>query len=230
MADKIPNHVAVIMDGNGRWATKKNLLRTAGHKVGVETIREIVKYSSKSGIKALTLYAFSTENWQRPKEEVGFLMNLFKKYFIKETPELNDNNVQIGVVGDIKRLDDELNSIINNSMELTKNNTGLILSFAINYGGRDEIIMACNRAKDGLNPGEDITADMIEKCLYTAELPELDLLIRTGGDIRISNFLLWQCAYAEFIFIDTLWPDFTKEEYVEALNEFSRRKRRFGKV
>lgn len=230
MADKIPNHVAIIMDGNGRWATKRKIIRTAGHQVGVETIREIVRYSSNSGIKALTLYAFSTENWQRPKEEVGFLMNLFKKYFIKETPELNEENVQIRVIGDLSKLDDELKGIISDSMEKTKDNTGLILSFAINYGGQDEIINACNKTISQLGSDEVVTKALFEKNLYTAGLPELDLLIRTGGDIRLSNFLLWQCAYAEFVFVDTLWPDFTKEEYISAINEFSRRKRRFGKV
>lgn len=230
MADKIPNHVAIIMDGNGRWATKRNIIRTAGHQVGVETIREIVRYSSNSGIKALTLYAFSTENWQRPKEEVGFLMNLFKKYFIKETPELNEENVQIRVIGDLSKLDDELKGIISDSMEKTKDNTGLILSFAINYGGQDEIINACNKTISQVGLDGLVTKELFEKNLYTAGLPELDLLIRTGGDIRLSNFLLWQCAYAEFVFVDTLWPDFTKEEYISAINEFSRRKRRFGKV
>lgn len=230
MADKIPNHVAIIMDGNGRWATKRNIIRTAGHQVGVETIREIVRYSSNSGIKALTLYAFSTENWQRPKEEVGFLMNLFKKYFIKETPELNEENVQIRVIGDLSKLDDELKGIISDSMEKTKDNTGLILSFAINYGGQDEIINACNKTIAQIGSDKVVTKELFEKSLYTAGLPELDLLIRTGGDIRLSNFLLWQCAYAEFVFVDTLWPDFTKEEYISAINEFSRRKRRFGKV
>lgn len=230
MADKIPNHVAIIMDGNGRWATKRNFLRTAGHEVGVETIREIVRYSSNNGIKALTLYAFSTENWQRPKEEVGFLMALFRKYFVKETPELCEENVQIRVIGDRTKLDDELNAIIDDSMEKSKNNTGMILSFAINYGGQDEILHACNEAVKQAGINGVITKEVLEANLYTAGLPELDLLIRTGGDIRISNFLLWQCAYAEFVFVDTLWPDFTKDEYVSALEEFGRRKRRFGKV
>lgn len=232
MAEKIPNHVAIIMDGNGRWATKRNIIRTAGHQVGVETIREIVRYSSNCGIKALTLYAFSTENWQRPKEEVGFLMALFRKYFVKETPELCEENVRINVIGDRSKLDDELNSIIDDSMEKSNNNTGMVLSFAINYGGQDEILNACNKCIENINAGknETVTKEMLEENLYTAGLPELDLLIRTGGDIRISNFLLWQCAYAEFVFVDTLWPDFTKEEYICALEEFSKRKRRFGKV
>lgn len=232
MADKIPGHVAIIMDGNGRWATKRNIIRTAGHQVGVETIREIVRYSSNCGIKALTLYAFSTENWQRPKEEVGFLMALFRKYFVKETPELCRENVQIRVIGDRSRLDDELNAIIEDSIEKSKDNTGMILSFAINYGGRDEILNACNKCLKQINDKESsvITQEMFEENLYTKGLPELDLLIRTGGDIRISNFLLWQCAYAEFVFVDTLWPDFTKEEYIAALEEFGKRKRRFGKV
>lgn len=232
MSDKIPGHVAIIMDGNGRWATKRNIIRTAGHQVGVETIREIVRYSSDCGIKALTLYAFSTENWQRPKEEVSFLMELFRKYFVKETPELCRENVQIRVVGDRSRLDDELNAIIDDSIEKSRDNTGMILSFAINYGGQDELLNACNMCIKQAKESNDmtVTKEMFENNLYTAGLPELDLLIRTGGDIRISNFLLWQCAYAEFVFVDTLWPDFTKEEYMEALEEFGKRKRRFGKV
>ncbi|MBQ9624761.1 MAG: di-trans,poly-cis-decaprenylcistransferase, partial [Clostridia bacterium] len=198
-------------------------------QVGVETIRKIVRYSSNNGIKALTLYAFSTENWQRPKEEVGFLMDLFRKYFVKETPELCRENVVIKVIGDRSKLDDKLNSIIDDSVEKSKDNTGMILSFAINYGGRDEIVNACNLSVKQANGGE-ITAEMLEQNLYTKGLPELDLLIRTGGDIRISNFLLWQCAYAEFVFSDVLWPDFSEEDYIAALEEFGKRKRRFGKV
>lgn len=229
----LPNHIGIIMDGNGRWATKKNMPRSFGHKAGVDTVRSIVRYSSDIGIKALSLYAFSTENWGREDTEVSTLMKILFNFFSSEVEVLHKENVKVIILGNLDRFAPEIRKVLIAAIDKTANNTGLILGLALNYGAQDEIVNACKHiACDVLNNNitiDDITKDMLNSNLYTSIMPELDLIIRPGGEKRISNFLLWQSAYAEFVFCDTLWPDFTNEEYLKALNEFSDRKRRFGK-
>ncbi len=234
LSKNLPNHVGIIMDGNGRWAKMQNKPRLYGHKAGVETIREIVKISSRLGIKALTLYAFSTENWKRPHTEVAGLMGIFSRYLKKEVSELNDNNVKLRIVGDIAPLSQKLKEQIAESEKLTKKNTGLVLNIAVNYGGRSEVLNAVREiaemVKQGrIHPG-DISESTIEENLYTYGLPDPDLVIRTSGEMRLSNFLIWQCAYSELWFTPVLWPDFTEEIFLSALEEFQNRKRRFGGV
>lgn len=232
MDNRLPKHVAIIMDGNGRWAKKQGKMRTFGHKAGVETVRKIVRESGNLGIEVLTLYTFSTENWARPDEEVGFLMNLLLHFFQKEVDELNRENVSIRILGEMDGFPEKLRKVMDGAVKRTKDNTGLILALALNYGGQDEILMAARACADELQSGKikEITKEAFASHLYTAGFPPLDLLIRTSGEIRLSNFLLWQCAYAEFVFVDTLWPDFDETEYHKALEEYGRRKRRFGKV
>ena len=229
-ADAIPRHVAIIMDGNGRWAKAHGLPRSLGHRAGVDRLRGIIRLSSDIGVKALTLYAFSTENWKRPKDEVGVLMNLLIEYFNKEIDELNENNVRIKALGDISFFPDKVREAIESAMARTRENTGLKLNIALNYGSRAEILRAANEsAKAIANSGaEEITEELFTSFLYTADSPELDLLIRTSGEQRISNFLLWQLSYAELLFTDTYWPDYTDERYIEALRTFAARSRRFG--
>jgi undecaprenyl diphosphate synthase len=234
LSKNLPNHVGIIMDGNGRWAKMQNKPRLYGHKAGVETIREIVKISSRLGIKALTLYAFSTENWKRPHTEVAGLMGIFSRYLKKEVSELNDNNVKLRIVGDIAPLSQKLKEQIAESEKLTKKNTGLVLNIAVNYGGRSEVLNAVREiaemVKQGrIHPG-DISESTIEENLHTYGLPDPDLVIRTSGEMRLSNFLIWQCAYSELWFTPVLWPDFTEEIFLSALEEFQNRKRRFGGV
>lgn len=228
----IPKHIAIIMDGNGRWAKNKNKPRSIGHKKGAEAVRDIVKASHSLGVEALTLYTFSTENWARPDEEVGFLMKLLMTFFQKEVEELDKQNVQIRVLGDMSKFPTLLKDTMQKAIEQTSSNTGLILGLALNYGGQDEIINAVKACGQDYKDGkiEEITKEAFESHLYTAGFPELDLLIRPGGEQRISNFLLYQSAYAEFVFMDTLWPDFTREKFMEAIDIFSNRKRRFGNV
>lgn len=228
----IPEHVAIIMDGNGRWAKKQNFIRSIGHQAGVDTVRAIVDESMNLGIKAVTLYAFSTENWARPFEEVNFLMKLLENFFRKEVEKYHKQGVKLVVIGDMNKFDEKLQKLMGDAIELTKDNTKLTVALALNYGGQDEILRACKMLADDYKNGkiEEITKENFEDKLYTRELPPVDLMIRPGGECRISNFLLWQCAYAEFVFVDTLWPDFTREEYAKAIEEFSGRKRRFGKV
>ncbi len=232
MEKSIPAHVAIIMDGNGRWAKKQSLIRSKGHSAGVEAVRNIVKASKNLGVKALTLYTFSTENWARPKMEVTFLMKLLLNFFKNEVDELHENGVKISIIGDVSKFTKEIQDEMDLAVEKTKDNKDLILSLALNYGGQDEILSACNKLLRAYKNEENhiITKEEFEHELYTSELPPLDLLIRPGGEKRISNFLLWQCAYAEFVFTDTLWPDFTVSDYENAIDEFSTRKRRFGKV
>ncbi|KEI01419.1 isoprenyl transferase [Clostridium botulinum] len=230
--DNIPKHIAIIMDGNGRWAKQKKLPRTLGHKAGVETIREIVKQCSKLDVKILTLYAFSTENWKRPKEEVGALMKLLVEYLKKELKELHEENVVIRTIGDISRLPNICQEELNNAYNTTRNNTGLILNLALNYGGRDEIINAMKeigeRIQEGTLSPEDINEELISQCLYTKNLPDPDIIIRTAGEQRLSNFLLWQCAYSEFWYTDIKWPDFKKDDLCKAIYDYQNRDRRFG--
>lgn len=232
--DNIPNHVAVIMDGNGRWASKKGLPRIAGHKEGMTAVRNIVRTAVKYKVNILTLYAFSTENWKRPKPEVEFLMKLPKEFSHIYLPEMVENNVRIDTIGDFNSLPNHTKDAINHAKEQTKQNDGLLLNFAMNYGGRYEILRAIKQiTEDVTSRHMDInTLDeaLFEKYLYTNHLCDPDLLIRTSGEQRISNFLLWQSAYTEFWFTDVLWPDFNEELFTEALLDYQKRKRRYGGV
>lgn len=231
---KIPRHIAIIMDGNGRWAQRKGFLRSFGHRAGVESLRDIVKAASQMGVKVLTAYAFSTENWKRPDEEVSFLMSLFSEYLDNEIDELHQNHVKINFIGKIDELAVALQHKIENAQARTLHNDGLVLNLAVNYGGRAEItravqIITKKVAAGALKP-EEITDNTIQEHLYTAALPDPDLLIRPSGDLRISNFLLWQSAYAEFWFTDIQWPDFKPKHLIEAIVDYQERDRRFGGV
>lgn len=232
--NNIPKHIAIIMDGNGRWAKKRSLPRSLGHKAGVETIREIVKTSSKIGIKYLTLYAFSTENWKRPKDEVSALMKLLVDYLKKEVSELDKNNVIINFIGDISMLPNVCQEELIKAKEQTRNNTGLCLNLALNYGGRNEIISAVKSivkdAKNGLLSENDIDESTIESRLYTTCMDDPDIIIRPSGEYRLSNFLLWQSAYSEFWFSDIFWPDFTSNDLYHAIYDFQKRDRRYGGI
>ena len=229
---KIPTHVAIIMDGNGRWAKKRNMPRVKGHYEGMQTVKKITKYASKLGIKYLTLYAFSTENWARPKEEVSYLMDLPEKMFTSFMPELMENNVKVEVIGVVEKLPENTRKAVEDAIEQTKNNTGLKLIFALNYGSKDEIVTAVKRIAQGIANNEykveEIDEQLISDNLFTKDTPDPELLIRTSGEQRISNFLLWQIAYSEFIFTKVAWPDFVEEEFYKALLEYQSRDRRFG--
>ena len=230
--NRIPKHIAIIMDGNGRWAKERNLPRQFGHKAGVETIRKIIKEADRLGVGYVTFYAFSTENWKRPVEEINALMKLLVQYLRQEIDELDRNNVVIKVLGDISRLPDECIEEINRATERTAKNTGIVMNFALNYGGRDEITRAVQMiAKDVENnkiSAEEVSKETIEKYLYTAGMPDPDIIIRPSGEQRLSNFLLWQCAYSEFWYSHINWPDFTEENLRMAIYDFQNRDRRFG--
>jgi undecaprenyl diphosphate synthase len=228
--EALPKHVAVIMDGNGRWAKAKKLSRSAGHRAGVDRLRGIIRMSSDLGIVSLTLYAFSTENWKRPSDEVGTLMALLIEYFTKEIDELFANNVRIRIIGAYEEFAPTVRNVIERAMKRTENNTGLNLNIALNYGSRAEIVRAANLAmRQAITEGKsEITAGMLEQNLYTAGQPEVDLVIRTSGEHRFSNFLLYQISYAEFIFPEEYWPDFSDEAYLDALRVYQSRSRRFG--
>ena len=232
--DTLPRHVAIIMDGNGRWATQRGLPRSAGHAAGVEALRDIIRASDDWGIECLTIYAFSTENWARSKEEVGALMALLLKYFASEIDELDAKHVRILILGDVDGLPEAQRKAVCDAMERTKDNTGLKLNIALNYGGRAELVRAAQRLADRVQKGElkpeEIDAEALAAQLYTAGQPDVDLLIRTSGEQRLSNFLPWQTAYAEMVFDRTLWPDFDRACYLKALREFASRSRRFGGV
>ncbi|MCH3963992.1 MAG: isoprenyl transferase [Clostridium sp.] len=232
--NNIPKHIGIIMDGNGRWAKKRNLPRTLGHKAGVEAIREIVKECSNIGVKYLTLYAFSTENWCRPRDEVSALMRLLVQYLRREFSELDKNNVIINHIGDISQLPELCQKELESAYENTRNNTGLILNLALNYGGRAEIARAfkliASDIKDGLLEAEDIDESMISNYLYTKNMPDPDIIIRPSGEKRLSNFMLWQCAYSEFWYSDIYWPDFKKEDLLKAIYDYQNRNRRFGGI
>lgn len=229
---KIPRHIAIIMDGNGRWAKEKNLPRIMGHRSGVKAVDAITEACARLGIKALTLYAFSLENWKRPKKEVDALMSLFEHSLKENEEKLQRNNIRFNAIGRLAGLPPSLNSAIEDLMSRTRSNTGMILTLAVNYGGRGEILDAVKAAcRFCSESNEDVSSwkeDDLEKLLYTEGLPELDLVIRTSGEMRLSNFLLWQAAYAEFYATDTLWPDFDAEELNKALKEYENRERRFG--
>ena len=223
-------HLAIIMDGNGRWAKLNKLPRTAGHYRGVEVLRNITIYANKLGIKCLTVYAFSTENWKRSMEEVNYIMSLPKVFFSRYIEELMENNVRIMIIGDREKIPNETMSVIDDAIKTTANNTGLILNFAFNYGARDEIVKAAKAYAVDYAQGKiaDLDEDTFASYLYTKDLPEVDLLIRTGSQMRLSNFLLYQLAYSEFIVIDTLWPDFDNVTLDRCIEEFSNRNRNFG--
>ena len=226
--DALPKHVGIIMDGNGRWAKKRLLPRTAGHKVGVDVARSIMTYADELGIKYLTLYTFSTENWKRSKDEVDFLMNLLKVHIKTEGDFYKKQNIRFLHAGDITALSEDLQKEIHSLIDATKNNTGISLILAINYGGRDEIIRGINKA---ISEGHtSITENDFKKFLDNPEVPDADLIIRTGGEQRLSNFLMWQSAYSEFEFTDILWPDYKKEDFYQSLLSFQSKNRRFGGV
>ena len=230
---KIPAHVALILDGNGRWAKKRGLPRQLGHKKGCETLEQVVEDAARLGIRYLTVYGFSTENWKRPEEEVGALMQLILDFFASEIDELDEKNVRILILGDKAALPEKQRDTLIEAERRTAKNTGLHLNIALNYGGRAELtraarLMAQEAAQGRLNPDE-ISEETVAQRLYTAGQPDVDLMIRTSGEMRLSNFLLWQCAYAEFEFPTVLWPDFTVADYDEALATFGGRERRFGK-
>jgi undecaprenyl diphosphate synthase len=227
-----PRHVAIIMDGNGRWASQRGFPRTEGHRRGVESVRVCVRAAKELGVKYLTLYSFSSENWRRPKEEIFDLMGLLKRFIRRDLAELHEQNVRIRVIGTDLGVDGEIMTLIREAVNLTKDNTGVQLTVAFNYGARDEIARAAQEIARQAQRGEldpaSVTPELFEHYLDTAGLPEPDLLIRTGGDQRISNFLLWQCAYTEFVFVDAFWPEFTKEIFAAAIADFQSRERRFG--
>lgn len=229
---KIPEHVAIIMDGNGRWAQARSKTRVAGHKSGVETVRSSVSTARKLGVKALTLFAFSSENWQRPEAEVSVLMELFMFVLTREVKRLHKNGIRFQIIGDVSRFSTKLQKKIKESEQLTENNTEMVLSIAANYGGRWDITQAtkeiARQVLDKELTPDDITESLLNKYITLNDLPDLDLLIRTGGDYRISNFLLWQAAYAELYFTDVLWPDFTSDQFELAVKTFDDRERRFG--
>jgi undecaprenyl diphosphate synthase len=227
---KIPAHVAIIMDGNGRWARERGLPRLAGHRAGVNNLRRVLEACVELGIQYLTIYAFSTENWERPEEEVRGLMNILEDVIDRELEELHENGVQLRHLGRLERLRPELQEKVKHAIELTRNNDRLVLNVAWNYGGRDEIIYAFQQMlKDGVEIDE-VTEELVGRYLFTAASPDPDLIIRTSGELRVSNFLIWQGAYAEWVVVPTLWPDFGREKLIDALLEFEGRERRFGRV
>jgi undecaprenyl diphosphate synthase len=230
--DNLPTHVAIIMDGNGRWAKQRHLPRVEGHRMGVESVRAVVRASGELGIKYLTLYAFSVENWNRPKDEVDTLMKYLARFLKTEISELNKSNVRLEVIGQIYRLPEFVQEQLKKTQAALAKNNGLTLILALSYGGRTEIIEATRAIAEKVKQGQiepaEITEQVISQHLYTRHFPDPDLLIRTSGEMRVSNFLLWQISYAEFVVTQTLWPDFRKAQFIEALEEYGRRHRRFG--
>ncbi len=231
---RIPKHVAIIMDGNGRWAKKKGFQRVRGHQKGAEAVRQIVTASREIGIQWLTLYAFSEENWKRPRLEVQALMKLLKRFLKNELHEMLENNIRLKTIGRTENIPSDTRQILLETIEKTANNTGMTLTLALSYGSRQEIVDACKKIGHMIKGGdmvpEGIDEKLIQNCLYTAEMPDPDLLIRTSGEYRISNFLLWQLSYTELHITSTLWPDFGKEEYLRAIENYQSRERRFGGI
>ncbi len=230
IARGVPEHIAIIMDGNGRWAKKRGMPRTAGHKEGLTSAKKIVKAAAQLGIKYVTLYTFSTENWKRAQEEVGFLMNLIKSHLRAEFEFYKKNGIRIKQIGDLAGLPEDVQKEIINAEKDTEHFSGTTCILAINYGGRDEIVRAVRKIINQNKKSEEITEELISSSLDTGDIPAVDLLIRTGGEERLSNFLLWQNAYAEFVFTNTLWPDYNEEEFCKDIEEFQKRNRRFGGV
>ena len=232
--DRLPKHLAIIMDGNGRWAKQKGFIRAIGHENGTKSVRETVESCAKLGIENLTLYAFSTENWKRPKLEVDTLMRLLVSSLKKEIKTLQDNNIKLNAIGSLKNLPKKVHNELLDVIEKTAHNSRMTLTLALSYGSREELVSAVteisDKVKNNIISRENIDESLINEHLYTQNLPDVDLLIRTSGEQRISNFLLWQIAYAELYFIDVLWPDFSQEHLVEAIKEYQKRERRFGKT
>lgn len=227
---KIPVHVAIIMDGNGRWAQKRGLPRNEGHRAGTENIRRVLTGCVEFGVQVLTIYAFSTENWGRPEEEVHGLLDILQDVLVREVPELHKNGVRLRHLGSLEGISEQMKQGVRQAIELTQNNDRIILNVAFNYGGRAEILNVAKRMiQDGVQP-EQVNEKLFESYLYSAGLPDPDLIVRTAGEMRLSNFLIWQAAYAEYYSTPTLWPDFDKEELYKALVAFSQRQRRFGKL
>ena len=231
--EQLPRHIAVIMDGNGRWAQKRHLPRVAGHRAGTQSARTTSETCARLKVEALTLYAFSVENWRRPKAEIEFLMQLLREYLRKEMPLIQRNNIRMRFLGRPDELPDGVRKDTREAMEATAGNTGMVLSIALNYGGRAEIVDAMNAIlaeRNGNGAGTAVTEEQLSRHLYTANLPDPDLLIRTSGEMRVSNFLLWQIAYAEIFVTETLWPDFNRARLLEALVDFQGRERRYGGI
>jgi undecaprenyl diphosphate synthase len=229
-AHKLPLHVAIIMDGNGRWAISRGLPRLAGHRAGTENLRRIIRASVEFGVKYLTIYAFSTENWGRPPEEVQGLMRILEDVIDKELKELDEEGVQLRHIGRLERLDPKIQAKVLNAIELTKDNDRLVLNVAFNYGGRDEIVNAIQHMIEAGVPSDEVNDELVSRYMYTAGVPDPDLIIRTSGELRVSNFLIWQAAYSEWYITPTYWPDFNREEYHRALEAFAQRDRRYGGV
>lgn len=231
---KLPKHIAIIMDGNGRWAEKRLMNRIRGHEAGAETVRAIVRTCREIGIPILTLFAFSTENWQRPEIEVATLMVLLKKFIDSEQKEMIENNIRLNAIGQLEKLPEDVRISLKRTIDLTGKNKGMLLNLALSYGGRAEIVdmvkVLAGKAIDGKMDPHSITPEIVADHLYTAGMPDPDLLIRTSGEMRISNFLLWQIAYTEIFITDTLWPDFGRDEFLNILIDFQNRERRFGNV
>lgn len=231
---KLPRHIAIIMDGNGRWAKQQGKPRIEGHRAGIKSVRAVVEASAELGISALTLYAFSSENWRRPALEIRALMKLLVEYLKRELQELNENNIRLATIGHTEALPSEVQEQLQSTIENTQKNTGLILNLALNYGGQNEILDAVKKVTYDIHEKklsmDALTPEVFGNYLSTAELPELDLMIRTSGEMRISNFLLWQVAYAELYVTQILWPDFRKQHFYEAIIEYQQRSRRFGRI
>lgn len=229
---RIPRHIAVIMDGNGRWAKKRGMIRTFGHKTAMKSVKTAISYCSRLGVEVLTLYAFSTENWKRPQDEVSFLMDLIVEYLRKETPEMKANGVRLHFIGDVERLPEKSIQAIRNSTFETQDNRGLKVNIAINYGGRAEIVRGIRQLIRDVQCGkvteDDITEERFSSYLYTSGDPDPDLIIRSGGETRLSNFLIWQASYAELYFTDVLWPDFGEKQFDQAIEYYQKINRRFG--
>ncbi len=230
----IPSHIGMIMDGNGRWAKKKFWNRVRGHEKGTQTVRDMVAFCQEIGIQYLTLYAFSTENWERPAAEVSALMALLKKFIISERQEMADRDIRLNILGQLKRLPLDVQEEAVKTLEMTQNNQGMTLNLAISYGSREEVTAGvralAEQVRNGRLDPQDITPDLISEHLYTAGMPDPDLIIRTSGEFRLSNFLMWQAAYSEIYITQTLWPDFNQEELISILRDYQKRDRRFGKV
>ncbi len=231
---RLPRHVAIVMDGNGRWAEKRKKPRLYGHKVGASSVREIVEVAGEIGIEVLTLYAFSSENWRRPDGEVSGLMSILKNYLESELSRMLSNSIRLSCIGELDKIPSGVRSVLLDSIEKTRHNTKLVLNLALSYGARDEIVLATRRIAEQCMAGEltpaDIDHQIFAANLYTSGLDDPDLFIRTGGEKRLSNFLLWQASYAEIVFTDTMWPDYRREAFIESLLEYQRRERRFGKT
>ncbi len=231
---KLPQHVAIIMDGNGRWAQRRKKPRLFGHKAGAESVRETVEVCREVGVKCLTLYAFSSENWRRPEQEVSGLMSILKRYLEAELPRMLKNDIRLMSIGDRNRLPDSVRSVLEKTISKTASNSKLTLNLALSYGGRDEILRAVKDISSRCSAGEiepdDISEELFSESLDTAGIPDPDLLIRTGGEARLSNFLLWQLSYAEIFFTETMWPDFRRDVFLQALSDYQNRERRFGRT